>query len=112
MNLPQSFAHEPTGAGIRWLAAHMGRPKVRSAVPLHIPVFGRPERGTEPKLRAPYAVTLWKIICETKKPLTKATWMDAAGIHGKSERTNGASAIVNLLGGKWVRQKDGYYWRA
>lgn len=106
MNLGQSFDYEPTGIAlrrfVRAVLARKSQPKRK-----------RPSRARFvpglPKLHGEQSIALWKVISVAKEPMTKQAWMDAAGLHGHSQRVLGASAIVNLLRGEWITCKRGLY---
>lgn len=109
MNRAQISDFEPTGAGWRWTVKQLRRPVTPIEKWQPGPVLDANRRGTEPQIRASYAIKLWKAIGNTPRPLTKPEWIDAAGLVDKIERHLAGSAIFNLLRGKWVREDNGLY---
>ena len=106
MNRAQAVGYEPTGIGLRWT--------VNGILAKRIPPKryqksrSRFEPGV-PKLRSVESIALWGVICMAFKPLSKAEWLDVAGIYGHDKRILGASAISNLRKGHWVTCKLGLY---
>jgi len=106
MNYAQTVDYEPTGIGLRWT---VDRILAKRIPPKRFQKSrSRFEPGT-PKLRSIESIALWGVICMAFKPMSKAEWLDAAGIHGHDKRLLGASAISNLRKGHWVTCKLGLY---
>lgn len=106
MNFAQTVDYEPTGIGLRWT---VDRIMTKRIPPKRYQKSRARYEAGKPKLRSPESLALWSVIGMAFKPMTKAEWMDAAGIHGHDKRVLGASAISNLRKGHWVTCKQGLY---
>lgn len=103
MNRAQSLTYVPCGLGWHWMIALLlgARVKARKVAP-------NARTGT-PNLRSAESLALWQAITDATEPLTKAAWLDRAGLQGKTQRNCGSSAIVNLVHGGWVREDQGFF---
>ena len=109
MNRAELAHYEATGQGWAWTVAELTRTLIPFSEWNGEPSF-RVKRSM-PTLRAEYSKRLWATICDAKAPLQKAEWLNQARVFGRTQRILGASTIVNLLKGNWVREDDGFYRR-
>ena len=110
MNRAESLSYEPTGAGWLWTVKELVRPVTGYAKWKAGPVLSANRRGPEPQIRAPYTRALWDAICAAKRPMTRSEWINRAALTGDDRRL-ACSAIVNLVNGKWVRERNGKFRR-
>jgi len=108
MNYAQTVDYEPTGIGLRWTVDRILAKRVPPK--RYQKSRSRFEPGV-PKLRSVESIALWAVIGMAFKPMSKAEWLDVAGIYGHNKRILGASAISNLRKGHWVTCKLGLYAR-
>ena len=106
MNYAESLNYEPQGIGLRWIVAGILSKKQTTKR-----VYKSKARfpAGAPKLRSAESIALWNTIGMSFAPMTKAEWMNKAGLHGHIERLLGSSAIGNMVKGHWVTCKRGLY---